>query len=276
VEQPSGGSTRSAVRAVRWTLRSRLAEHPRLYLPIARRKFPDAVLRGDTQLLIEGFTRSAVTFATIAFQLAQPRPVRVAHTLHSVGHVVEAAGRGVPILVTIREPEEAVLSAVVREPYLTIDRVLAAYTRFYDGIQPVRDDVVIGKFDSIVHDFGSVISAINLRFGTSFEAFIHTEENVKRCYEIIEDRARRVPWEETLGRFQAGMITHDEYREVAERGRKDVGGQNAAVPETRVQRPSVARQAMKDALRARFEDPRLTARRAAAFAAYERSVSGAV
>ena len=199
---------RTKLRASRWSIRSRVAEHPRLYLPIARAKVPDAVLRDDTELLIEGFTRSAVTFATIAFQLAQRRPVRVAHTLHSVGHVRMAVRREVPSLVTIREPEETVLSAVVREPYLTLGGVLTAYTRFYTGIEPVRDRIVVGRFDSVVHDLGSVIRAVNERFGTSFDEFVHTEENVRRCYEIIEDRARRVPWDKALGRFQAGMM-HD-------------------------------------------------------------------
>src|ERR1700675_3958170 len=98
------GIPRTRLRGVRWSLRGRLAEHPRLYLPIARRKVPDAVLSADTELVIEGFTRSAVTFARVAFQLPQARPVRVAHPLHWVGHVLAAARRGVPILVTIREP----------------------------------------------------------------------------------------------------------------------------------------------------------------------------
>jgi hypothetical protein len=273
---PLDGGARTTLRAARWSFRSRLAEHPRLYLPIARAKVPDAVIRDDTELLIEGFTRSAVTFATIAFQLAQRRPVRVAHTLHSVGHVRVAARRGVPSLVTIREPEETVLSAVVREPYLTLDGVLAAYTRFYTGIQPIRDRIVVGTFESIVHDLGSVIRAVNERFGTSFDEFVHSEENVRRCYEIIEDRARRVPWEKTLGRFQAGMITSDEYQATARRGRESGGDHDAAVPETRVQRPSAVRQAMKDALRAQLAGPPLEGRRAAAAAAYERFVPGAV
>lgn len=263
------------LRAVRWSLRNRLAEHPRLYLPIARWKVPDAVLRDDTQLLIEGFTRSAVTFATIAFQRAQPEPVRVAHTLHSVGHVLAAARRGVPSLVAIREPQEAVLSAVVREPYLTLDRVLAAYVRFYSGIQPVRDSIIVARFDSIVHDFGSVIRSINERFGTSFEEFHHTDENVKRCYEIIEDRARRPPWKKDLGRFQAGMITYGEYRQAAESWSMAGTGQNQ-VPERRVQRPSAERQALKDTLRGQLDDPRLKIGRDAALAAYERFISGDV
>jgi hypothetical protein len=267
------GSLGMTFRGIRWSLRSRLADHPRLYLPIARRKVPDAVLGTETELLIEGFTRSAVTFATMAFQLAQRRPVRVAHTLHSVGHVVEATRRGVPVLVTIREPDEVVLSAVVREPYLTLDHALAAYARFYTGIQRVRGDIVVGTFESIVHDFGSVTRAINDRFGTTFDEFRHTPVNVERCYAIIEDRARRPPWERELGRFQAGIITYEDYRAAAERDGIAEAVQRS-VPERRVQRPSAERDELKDALRVELADPRLAARRGAAVAAYERLVSG--
>ena len=264
-------ATEERFRGVRWSLRNRLAEHPSLYLPIARRKFPDAVLGPETQLLIEGFTRSAVTFATIAFQLAQREPVRVAHTLHAVGHVIAAVERGVPSLVTIREPEEAVLSAVVREPYVTIDRALVAYTRFYSGIQPCLGSIVVGEFGAVVNDFGSVIRKINAKFGTSFDEFQHTEENVARCYEIIEDRARRPPWLRSLGLFQAGVIPYAEYREAADRG--DPGRDPLPIPERRVQRPSAERDALKDALRAELHDARLDTLRSKAIGAYERFVT---
>ena len=84
------------------------------------------MLDEHTRLVIDGFTRSAVTFATVAFQMAQRSPVRVAHTLHGPGHLIAAARRRVPTLVTIREPEETVLSAIIREPYVTLGQALTA------------------------------------------------------------------------------------------------------------------------------------------------------
>jgi hypothetical protein len=254
-------------------MRSRLAKHPRLYLPIARLKYPDAVLSAESELLIEGFTRSAVTFATIAFQLAQRKPVRVAHTLHAPGHVVDAVRRGVPSLVIIREPEETVLSAVVREPYVTLDRALAAYIRFYARLHPIRWGIVVAEFDAVVHDFGSVIRAVNDRYGTRFGEFEQTEDNVKRCYEIIEDRARRPPWSKTLGQFQAGIIPYETYRESVALS-KDTWVEQVTVPERRVQRPSQERDSLKDALRDQLNDPALEHLRSRAFAVYARSVSG--
>lgn len=261
-------------RALRWSLRSRLAKYPGLYLPIARRKFPDAVLGPDTELLIDGYTRSAVTFATIAFQLAQPSPVRVSHTLHAPGHVLAAVRRGVPTLVTIREPEPAVLSAVVREPYVSVREALAAYVRFYSRIQPLRSNIVVGEFERVTHDLGGVIRDVNRRFGTQFREFRHTEESVSLCYEIIEDRARRPPWEDALGRFQAGIITHQQYVEAAERYSEERARPAGPVPERRVQRPSKERDALKDALRDRLGDVRLASLRSSARFVYERFVSG--
>lgn len=265
---------RMRTRAARWVLRSRLAEHPSLYLPLARLKYRDAVLGRETELVIDGFTRSAVTFATIAFQMAQERPVRVAHTLHSAGHLIAAARRGLPTLVTIREPDETVLSAVVREPYVSLDQALAAYTRFHTKIRPHRSRFVIGRFDEITGDLGVVIRRVNQRFGTRFREFEHTGSNVSECYGIIEDRARRPPWSKELGELECGIIGIDEYRISVSSFRERGEVPSLEVPERRVQRPSEERAALKRALRAELEGPRLERARAHARDAYEAIVSG--
>jgi len=262
------------MRSIRWELRSRLAEHPALYLPIARRKYPDAVVGADTELVIDGFTRSAVTFATIAFQIAQRRPVRVAHTLHAAGHVVAAVRDRVPTLVAIREPEETVLSAVVREPYVTLRSALDAYTRFYTRILPMRSWFVVGGFDQIVHDFGEVVGRVNHRFGTSFDVFEHTDENVRECYAIIDDRARRPPWSKALGEFECGIISIDDYRRSVAEHRSRGLEPRLEVPERRVQRPSAERETLKQALRQRLHGGDLERPLAAARAVYRRLVPG--
>ena len=261
------------VRAARWTLRGRLAEHPGLYLPIARLKYRDAVLGEETELVIDGFTRSAVTFATTAFQMAQERPVRVAHTLHSAGHLIASARRGKPTLVTVREPDETVLSAVIREPYVSLHQALTAYARFHMKIEPYRSRFVIGTFEEITVDFGRVIRKVDERFGTTFREFEHTEANVNECYGIIEDRARRPPWSEALGQFECGIIGIDEYRRTVTTYRQRGAIPSLEVPERRVQRPSEARAVLKHDLRAELESPRLEALRARARGAYQAIVS---
>lgn len=273
VEAVGSQALRMRIRAARWVLRSRLAERPGPYLPLARLKHRDAVVSEETELVIDGFTRSAVTFATIAFQMAQERPVRVAHTLHSAGHLIAAARRRLPTLVTIREPDETVLSAVVREPYVSLDQALTAYTRFHMRIGPYRSRFVIGTFDEITADFGLVIRHVNERFGTRFGEFEHTRSHVEECYGIIEDRARRPPWSRALGELECGIIGIDEYRRAAASFRQRGALPSLEVPERRVQRPSEARAALKQALRAELESPRLRDARSRARDAYEAIIS---
>jgi hypothetical protein len=238
---------------MRWAVRSRVAEHPDIYLPLARRRYPDAVVGSETELVIDGFTRSAVTFATIAFQMAQHRPVRVAHTLHAAGHVIAAVRAGIPTLVAIRDPEETVLSTVVREPYVTLRTALIAYTRFYRRILPFRSGFVVGEFTQVVHDFGEVVNAVNRRFATNFDVFEQTEDNVRRCYDIIEDRARHPPWSKALGEFECGIISFDQYRRAVEEHRSLGLEPKLEVPERRVQRPSRQREILKQELRQQLE-----------------------
>src|SRR6185312_10906879 len=64
-------------KALRHVVRSRVSEHPKLYLPLARLRHPGPspkVVSNDTELVIDGYTRSACTFAVYAFQLAQQAP----------------------------------------------------------------------------------------------------------------------------------------------------------------------------------------------------------
>ncbi|HXY72924.1 MAG TPA: hypothetical protein VEM41_10290 [Actinomycetota bacterium] len=242
-------------RHLRWGLRSRVAVYPSLYISVARRKYGDAVLADDTGFLIDGFTRSGVTFAVVAFNVAQRTPVSLAHTLHAPAHIIAAVRRKVPSLVTIREPEAAVLSAVIREPNVTIEQGLRAWIRFYSAIRPYRQGFVVGPFDRVVDDFGSVIREVNDRFGTAFDQFDHTPENVALCFSIIEDRSRRPPWAVALGKFESGRLGLAGY--LAAREEYKGNGQLAKVPETRVPRPSAERDAMKRRLTERLSDPGL-------------------
>jgi hypothetical protein len=242
-------------RHLRWGLRSRIAEHPALYLPIARVKYGQAVVSTDAKLVIEGFTRSGVTFAVIAFQVCQREPVRVAHTLHAPAHVAAAVRRGIPTLVTIRDPEAAVLSAIIREPYVTAEQGLRAWIRFYSRLLQYREGFVLGLFDDVVANYGGVVRAINDRFGTTFDEFEHTPENVETCFTIIEDRARRPPWSEALGQFENGLIGLTEYQAAV--GRFGAAGRLTPLPETRIPRPSAEREVIKEALVAQIWGPAL-------------------
>ncbi len=166
---------------------------PGVYLPFARRKYgeiPDRIVEADTELVIEGFQRSGNTFAVIAFEVAQPEAVKLAHHLHAAAQIVAAVRMGIPTLVLIRDPDESVLSHMVREPGITVRQSLANWVRFYDPVVSLMDRVVMADFLDVTSDFGRVVRDVNTRFGTRFAEFEHTGANVERCFQLIEQRNR--------------------------------------------------------------------------------------
>jgi len=216
------------LRRVRHRVRSSLSAHPALYLPLARRRYPGPspeVVGPDTELVIDGYTRCASTFAVYALQLSQDRPVRLAHHLHAPAQIIAATRAGVPALVLIREPCGAVLSEVVREPGVTLADALAAYARFYSCLLPYGDGIVVGDFEEVTRDFGAVVRRLNARFGTSFRELPPTEAAVRECLEVVRHRGRSSPVQ--LG-FESGLVGRDDLRrDLQDAARDDPTGDEA-------------------------------------------------
>jgi len=242
-----GAHVARGVRHARWTARSRLAEHP-AYLPVARRRHGEAVVSESTEVVIDGFTRSASTFAVVAFQLAQTRPVRVGHHLHAAGQIIQAVRLGVPVLLTVRPPEDTVLSLVVREPYVTIPQGLHAYARFHERLLDDRDGMVVADFAEVTERLERSIARVNERFGTGFAAPELTPERRREAFDLIEMRSRRPPWRGAIHDFLTGLVP---YAELERRAEADPAV-TAAVAEDRAARPSDHKERRKDALRAAY------------------------
>jgi hypothetical protein len=198
-----------------------------------------------TEIVIEGFPRSANTFAVVAFSLVQEQPVRIAHHLHAPAQVLWAVRRKIPVMVLVREPTDAVLSLVMREPGVSLDQGLRRYARFYTRVAPYRQQFVVAPFEQVTNAFGGVIDRVNAQFGTSFTVFDHNEEQVEKCFSTIEELNRK--------------------RE-----------QREHVVELTVARPSAEREEAKDRLRLQLKEERLQPLLARASAAYGllTSVSG--
>ena len=256
---------------MRWSVRSRAAEHPG-YLHLARRIHGDGVVCEATELVIDGFTRSASTFAVVAFQLAQPAPVRVGHHIHAPSQIIEAVRGGVPVLLTVRPPEDTVLSLVVREPYVTLAQGITAYARFHARLLEHLAGMVVADFAEVTTHLDRSVERVNARFGTAFTPFRPTPEATAECFELIEMRSRRPPWGGTIQAFLSGVVTRAEL----ERAAASHSGAVAAVPEHRAQRPSAYKEARKDELRSAYHAPALARLRGRADEMYARFAAAAV
>lgn len=173
-------------------LMTTLARYPATAMPLARLRGEGELVDDDTDLVIESYPRCASSFALAAFNLAQrPTLYRVAHQTHAAGHVIEAVRRAVPTLVLIREPEDVLVSNMIRHPKRTVGDLLRGYLRFYEPLQPHRDGFVVGTFDEVTGGrMDALIRRINRRFGTSFAEFEATDDNVARCLREIDEHWR--------------------------------------------------------------------------------------
>jgi hypothetical protein len=163
--------------------------YPRLFLPLERLRRDKSIraVRKGTEIVIEGYPRSGNTFAQIAFRLVQPRSVEIAHHLHMPAQVLWAVQHDIPAIVLIREPVDAVVSLVIGlYGEECIAMAFRNYLRVYRPLLPVRDRVVICRFQELVSDFEPVVNRVNAKWGTSFVPFEHSAANVRRCFEQIE------------------------------------------------------------------------------------------
>jgi hypothetical protein len=180
---------------IRQGTRLYIGRHPRLFFGAysARPKYRDLLVDEGTKIVIEGFPRSGNTFAVFAFRHAQRHDVPIAHHLHAPAQVIRAVELGVPAVVLVRDPLEAVPSLILRDPRFSMGIALRYYVSFYEAVAEQRDGYVLATFEDVTRDYGAVIERVNARFDTGFAPFEHTEDNVARVFSLIEEshRAKR-------------------------------------------------------------------------------------
>jgi len=146
--------------------------------------------RADSGIVIDGFLRSGNTFSVAAFAISNGPDIHVGRHLHGAPHILRAVRLGLPTVVLIRRPGDAVSSYLVRRPTLTPDDALLEYLDFYRTAWRVRDGFVVGLFEDVVTNFGGVIETVNERFGTSFAPYRPTLENEAAAFELVEEMNR--------------------------------------------------------------------------------------
>ncbi len=182
-----------------------LSTRPALYYPARRATgtFDDLCIRRDTELVLEGFPRSANSTTVHGFLERQERPVRVAHHKHHAAQLVRAAAWGIPAVALIRPPRDAIVSLPAlaeegrrrrggdggRAHSLRFEDVVATWVAFYAAVSKHRSALVVAPFTWATRDLTGLIEGINARFGTSFVS----AETVRRPQPTLGWHARTNP-----------------------------------------------------------------------------------
>lgn len=173
-----GRSTQSIARlalGARFRLRTHLVTRPRPSATV------DAIVRligvhpslttpePSAELMVDGFPGSANTYFFAEFAAAQSSPRQLVGHSHSPVRVRAAIELGIPAAILIRDPVGAVVSTVIRWPYISMPVALRSWQRFYAHLLPVRDEAVVATFTQVTGTLDEVVRAINARFHTSFD-----------------------------------------------------------------------------------------------------------
>jgi hypothetical protein len=169
---------RAVHHAVTWA-----STRPRLYyaLRAATGTLDGQCVTRATEVVIEGFPRSANSTTVNTFLAWQGRPVAVAHHKHHAAQLLRAVEWQIPAIVLIRRPADAIISlralaeegrvragATGRGNALTFADVAWAWLCFYRALLPVKASLVVAPFDVVTKALAPTIDRVNARFGTRF------------------------------------------------------------------------------------------------------------
>jgi hypothetical protein len=111
-----------------------------------------------------------------------------------------------------------VLPEVIRELHVTIAQGLGSFASFYERILPYR---IASSWRRLSKYPGPRSGLPRGQWDARHELrlFDHRDENVERCFELIELRSRQGSLKKILGDYQAGFVRTEELLEALARSR---------------------------------------------------------
>lgn len=180
-----------------------IGQFPSIFFPIYNILAPKhnrtLLCNKNTDIVIEGFPRSANTFAVVYFEKAQKNKVNIAHHLHVEAQIIRAVEMKIPACVLIRNPEDCIRSLLMRHPETSIEWALNRYIQFYKNLLPIKRSCLFIEYKEVIQDMCTVIQKINSKFLTNFELLEHAPKTESQVFTEIENINNRI---------DAGQETH--------------------------------------------------------------------
>ncbi len=175
-----------------------------------KRRYP-AFYGPETEICIEGYPRSGNSFFTHVFQRWNPH-VTVAHHSHLAASPKLAVGNGVPVVILIRHPLDAVSSVVAWDGHLNPGLGLWAYQQYYNALWRYRDSFVVVPFEEATTAPAACIERVNLRYGKNYDSM---ELNNR---ELDSIRAEMTAGDDDSGRSGSNSTLPNAEKAAAKRG----------------------------------------------------------
>jgi len=155
-----------------------------------RKKFKDIVVSNDTEIVIEGYPRSANTFAVAAFIYAQKKEVKVARHTHAPAQIMLGVKANTPVILLIRKPVDAVVSLVIRDCTISLVAALKMYIWYHKSILDIKDKCVVADFYDVTENFSNIIDMVNTKYNKNFLNFTHDKCSENNIFKLVEEMER--------------------------------------------------------------------------------------
>jgi hypothetical protein len=152
-----------------------------------RQKYNTLVVDNNTDIVIEGFPRSANTYAVLAFQSTQIENTVIAHHLHAEAQFILAKKYNIPAIALLREPLEAISSLINRDNRINPSQAIQRYIDFYRVVLKMKESIVIANFTTVVSDFSKVIALCNSKFHCDFALPNNTKAEKAKLFSEIRE-----------------------------------------------------------------------------------------
>lgn len=154
-----------------------------------------------TKITIEGYPRSANTYAVYAFKYVNDLQWNeIGHHLHVQAQVIRSVKYKIPVILLIRHPLEAVRSMVVRHDFVPVNEALEDYIRFYEDLYELQHGFIVAMFEDVIQNYGTIIHQLNDRFSSDFNLFPdHDEQAIAAVLEETDKLNRSL---------DKGKLTH--------------------------------------------------------------------
>tara|TARA_B100002052_G_scaffold297744_1_gene329228 strand:+ start:396 stop:1100 length:705 start_codon:yes stop_codon:yes gene_type:complete len=142
------------------------------------------IVRKNTDLVIEGFPRSANTFCKAAFLMIDSH-LSIASHIHLPINIKLGLKNKIPIIILIRKPIDAITSHIIRSSS-NVSNAINSYKRFHINISYNDSRVLFVKFETIVKNFPIVITKYNELFDTNYNIDIDIKDFNKKVFKFVK------------------------------------------------------------------------------------------
>lgn len=179
-------------------IRRVISRYPTLFFPVSQLTGNTRLVDDDTDLVVEGYPRSANSFTEAAFLHSQRElDITLATHSHAAAQVIRAVDKSIPAVVLIRHPDQAIASMMAISADGDAAQHFRDYVAFYRPLAHLRAAFVTVEFSQALSRFDDVVRAVNSKYGANLAVPVldeHFDKGVERERDrVSQKRVGQVP-----------------------------------------------------------------------------------